>query len=506
MPKRSMSIYFMGLIVPILSFFLVIWPRFKKIYFGVDPWHHLMVAEYIRKHKRLPVSFIDKYIVPGPYGYPPLLFFMLALFPKKFTDKYNFIFSPIFDSLHNYFIFIVAYLLSHNLIVSVIAQTIAALTPVTVLEASILNARVLSYLFVSLSFFFLLLFSVSGNLLWILISGAIFFSLFFTHKFGIQSYIFLAIVFSLVEKNPVYIGFFFLIFCLALILGGKRYRLILNEQMDALKYWYKNRDNRFAHQFRGEQKDLKKRQFVDRMFVLSSKLPIASIIGESPWIFFFLTLLIIKYFNIVSVESVIPELFLNKLILWAITMLTVGFLVLSIKRLRFIGEGYRYIEFAVFPVSIIMASYAPFFLNNYRTLSISIFSATCLIIFIVIIFLQRKVVLNDRNRSITKEKWEIINYLNKNVGDKLRLGIFPLQEGDAFLYFTKGKVLTADSLVLLDKLADMYPVVTKKVEDIVKKYRLNHIFFDKKYVTFQELGLKKYRIIKDINDFVLIKV
>lgn len=501
-----MNLYLIGILIPILSFFLQVWARFKNRYFGVDPWHHLMVADYIRKHRRLPVSFTDKYVIPGPYGYPPFLFFILALFPKKFTDNYNFIFSPIFDALHNYAIFFVAFLLSNNLMVAILAQIIAALTPVTVLEASILNARVLSYLFVSLSFFLLLLFSVNGNLLWLAIAGIVLFILFFTHKFGTQAYVFLAIVFSVAERNILYIGFFLLIFSLAVILGGKRYRLIFNEQMDALKYWYKNRDNRFTHQFRGEQKDFKERQFVDRMFVLSSKLPIASIIGESPWVFFFLSLLIIKYFNAVPAESIIPELFLSKLILWAITMLVVGFLVLSIKRLLFIGEGYRYIEFAVFPISIVMASYVPFFLNNYRTISVLIFSITCLVVLTVIIFLQRKVILNDRNRSITKEKWEIIDYLNKNVGDKLRLGIFPLQEGDAFLYFAKGKVLTADSLVLLDKLSDMYPVVTKKVEDIVKKYGLNYIFFDKKYVNFQELGLRKYKVIKDINDFVLVKV
>lgn len=501
-----MNLYLIGIAIPFLSFFLQVWPRIKNRYFGVDPWHHLMVAEYIRKHKRLPVSFTDKYVIPGPYGYPPFLFFILALFPKKFTDRYNFIFSPIFDAAHNYLIFFAALLLSNNLMVAISAQIIAALTPVTVLEASILNARVLSYLFFSLSFFSLLLFSVNGSLLWLIIAGIVLFVLFFTHKFGIQAYVFSAVVFSLVERNPLYVAFFIFMFGLTLVLGGKRYRLIFNEHMDALKYWIKNGENRFAHQFRKAQKDSKKRQFVDRLFLLSQRLPFASVFGESPLLSVFLVLLIAKNFNLLMFQSVIPEIFLNKLILWIITLSVVGLLILSIKKLRFIGEGYRYIEFVIFPLSIALGSYVPFFLTNYGTIFIQISLFHLAVLLLGIIFLQRKVILNDRNRSITKEKWEIINYLNSNVGDKLRLGIFPLQEGDAFLYFAKGKVLTADSLVLLDKLVDMYPVVTKKVEDIVKKYGLNHIFFDKKYVTFQELGLKKYKIIKDINDFVLIKV
>lgn len=500
-----MSVYLIGLIIPILSFFLVIWPRFIKVYFGVDPWHHLMVAEYIRRYKRLPVSFTN-YIIPGPYGYPPFLFFILALFPKKFTDRYNSIFSPIFDSLHNYAIFVATIFLTHNLMIAVIAQIIAALTPVTVLEASILNARVLSYLFVEVSFFSLLLFSVNENILWLIFAGITLFTLFFTHKFGTQSFAFLAIVFSIVEKNSLYIVFFFMVWGLAFLFGGKRYKLIFNEQMDALKYWYKHRDNRFVHQFRGEMKEFKKRQFVDRMFVLSSKLPIASIVGEDPFTLLFMILLIVKYFNLFSLESVIPNHSLDQLILWATTMLVVGLLVLSIKRLRFIGEGYRYIEFAVFPMSIVLASYAPYVLKYYGMIFAPLFFLVCIIILVIIIFLQKKVILKDRNRSITKEKWEIINYINKNIGSKLRLGVFPLQEGDAFIYFTNGKVLTADSLLVLGKLNDIFPLVKGKIDGIIKKYKLNHIFFDKQYVTFKELGIKKYKILKEIDDFVLIKV
>lgn len=501
-----MNLYVIGIIIPILSFLLQIWPRFKNRYFGVDPWHHLMVAEYIRKNKRLPVSFTDKYVIPGPYGYPPFLFFILAIFPKKFTDSYNFIFSSIFESLHNYLVFFAALWLSNNLIVAISAQIIAALTPVTVLEASILNARVLSYLFFAFSFLSLLLFSVNGSLLWLIIAGIVLFVLFFTHKFGIQAYVFSAVAFSLIERNPLYVGFFLFMFGLTVVLGGKRYRLIFNEHMDALKYWIKNGENRFAHQFRKAQKDSKKRQFVDRLFLLSQRLPFASIFGESPLLFVFFALLVVRSFNLLKIQSSIPDVFLDKLILWIITLTIVGLLILSIKKLRFVGEGYRYIEFVIFPLAIVLGSYVPFFLNTYGAVFIQISSVVVAVLLLGIIFLQRKVILHDRNRSITKEKWEIINYLNKNVGDKLRLGIFPLQEGDMFLYFAKGKVLTADSLVLLDKLADIYPVVTKKVEDIVKKYELNHIFFDKKYVTFQELGLKKYKIIKDINDFVLIQV
>lgn len=504
--NSPMNIYLIGILVPLLSFFLQIWPRFKNKYFGVDPWHHLLVTEYIRKHKKLPVSLAEHYVVPGTYSYPPVLFLFLSLLPKKITDEYNYIFSPIFDALHNYMIFLAAFLLSGNLMAALSAQIIAALTPVTVLEASILNARVLSYLFLSASFFCLLLFSVNGNFLWLAIAASVLALLFFTHKFGIQAYAFLVIIFSLVERNILYIGFFVGVYILVIIFGGKRYRLIFKEHKDAIFYWYKHRNERFYHQFKKTDKDVKKRQFVDRMFLISQKLPFFSIFAETPWMIAFFGIMIVSFFNLYPLVSTISPIMFNKLALWVISLTLIGLLVLSIKRLRCIGEGYRYIEYVIFPMSIMIGSYIPFLYSKFTNIFIPIATATLAVLLLGILFLQKKVILQDRNRTITKEKWEVIKYLNKNVGKKLRLGIFPLQEGDAFLYFTNGKVLTADSLELLEILSDMYPVVTKKMDDFVKKYGLNYIFFDTKYVTLKELGIKKYKIVLDLNGFMLLKV
>ncbi len=501
-----MGIYFVGVLISLLSFIYQIWPRLKRKYFGVDPWRHLLVAEYIRKHKCLPESLTEKYITSAPFGYPPVMSLYLALFPKKFADKYNFIFAPIFDAIHNYLIFITTFLLTNNLLAATFAQVIAVLTPVIVLESSVLSPRILSYLLFSASFFSLLLFSINGEYLWLILAGILLFILFYEHRFGIQAYFFSMVAFSIVEHSPRYVIFFLIIFGLVILLGGKKYRLIFTEHMGSLVYWYKNGNLRFGHQFRHTKEDPKSVEFVRKLFLFSSKLPFVSIVGESPWLLIFLAILCIKSFNLISVSSVLPSTILDKLILWVIALSVVSLLVLSIKKLRFIGEGYRYIEYVIFPLAIILGSYVPFLFSRYKDLLISLSVFTFICLFFGIIFLQKKLILNDRNRTITKEKWEIINYLNSNVGDSLRLAVFPQQEGDAILYFAKGKVLTADSLINLAQIDDFYPAIKKPMVDIIKKYKLNHIFFDKRYVSFEELDLRKYKVIKDINDFVLVKV
>src|SRR3989344_1526265 len=101
-----MQIYLIVLIVGLLSFMLQIWPRLIKRYFGVDTWRWLLFADYVRKNKALPEKSPKQFIATSIFGYPPVTILFLSLFPKKFLENYQFIFSPFFDFLNNYLIFI----------------------------------------------------------------------------------------------------------------------------------------------------------------------------------------------------------------------------------------------------------------------------------------------------------------------------------------------------------------------------------------------------------------
>ena len=84
--------------------------------------------------------------------------------------------------------------------------------------------------------------------------------------------------------------------------------------------------------------------------------------------------------------------------------------------------------------------------------------------------------------------------------------MFPQQMGDALLYFTRCKILTSDTLIGLNKLADFYPVLKKPMSEIIKKYKITHVYFDRNYVELEELKLKKYKILVDSDNYVLLKV
>lgn len=496
-----------GLIIPLLSFILQIWPRLINRYFGVDTWRHLLLADYVRKYHRLPTELKQQYIFSsGNPGYPPVIYLILSIFPKKFAEKYQFIFSPLFDALHNYLIFYFSLLLTHNLQSALFAQGIAALTPIAVIEASNLSTRVLSYLVFSLCFFPLLMFVVFHMYIWLVVAYIMLLVLFLTHKFAIQSFLFNAIGFSIVEKNPFYILFFMSAFIFMIIFLGKIYKPILREHLSILNFWIKNIDVRFIHQFRGQQKAKEVSDFVHKLLLLSVKNPYIYILGNNPWIGIFLIFAVLSFTRSVQIESTIIDChMLSKLPIWIWVSVIIAILTFSIKKLRFLGEGNRYLEYSIFPLSILLGSYIPFLLRTYGVLLVLGMVTFFCILLISIVYIQVKVILKDRMRTITSELWDCIKYLN-DFGEKARVAIFPLQFGDALTYFIKGKVLTTYNNAGLARLADIYPVVKIPIDELISKFKLNFILFDENHVTLQELGISKYSIIKRGNGYILLKV
>lgn len=498
--------YIFGLLIPILLFSLEVWPRIINRYFGIDTWRHLMYANYIRTHKRLPTSITDRYLIISPYGYPPAILIFLALFPKRFTERYQFIFSPLFDFIHNYLIFFATLFITHNLLAALIAQTIVALIPVSIIEASNLNTRVLSYLVFTSSFFPLLLFVTTNSYIWLAIAFSMLYLLFFTHRFALQMYLFGVVGFSIIEKNPFYILFFLFTFIFVYVTGRKIYKAILAEHLGILTFWRKNYPLRFAHQFRGIPKKNDYYDFVQKVYLLSTKSPIIYILGNNPWIILFVTFLIGAYFNVFSSSMIFEYAMVTKLVIWTMLSFLAATLTLCFKQLYFIGEGHRYLEYGIFPMSIVLGIFFAFFikiLGLYVVLSM-------VLLFVVmlggIIFIQIKTILRDRSRTITSGLWEIIEYLNKKDGTNVRLVVFPFTLTDALVYFLKGRLLATDSGKGLVLLRDIFPIIRLPFPEVIRKYNLNYILFDENYVTLKELKLKKYTIVKHIEGYYLLKV
>lgn len=501
-----MAFYLTGLIVALLSFLLQIWPRLTKRYFGVDTWKWLELAQYVRSHKRLPKRSSERYIVHSVFGYPPVIIFFLSIFPKSFLEKYQFIFSPAFDFFQNYFIYFMAVMFTGDIITGVFAQTIAALVPLLVIEASNLNTRILSILIYAISFAALIMFTIGGSLTWFAIAVIFLFILFFTHRFAVQAYAIGVLGLTIAEKNIFYPLFFMGVFILVICIGGKLYREIFREHIGSIRYWIDKINYRFAHQVRGfNHRKEKDKDFISHAYHLSVRTPFIYLVGSNPWIGVLLILYLATLVHLIP-SPVLSAPLLSKMTVWAVSLILWAFLVLTIKKLRVVGEGHRYVEYAVFPVALIGGLYAKWFWDSYHWVFLLGFVLLILIILIAIVQVQIKAIVRDRSRTIGTALWQIIDYLNRYGGKRVRLATFPMHLSFAILYFTKSTVLNSDTYIGQAKMTDVFPVISKPIGKVLGKYRINHVLIDREYVTLSELRLPKYKILIDVDNYVLLKI
>lgn len=496
--------YLYGLIVPLLSFCLQVWPRLINRYFGVDTWRFLMIADYLRENKALPKR-MPQYIASTPFGYPPVMMMILASFPKKFAENYQFIFSPLVDAINNFIIFLITLFFTHDLRAAFFAQIIAALTPVIVMEASSLTARIFSHFIFYTSFLSLILFSLSKNPLWLLIAAIMLIVLFFTHKLAIQVYLVCVIALSIVERTPFYILFFSSIFGIVFIFGGKYYRPIFEDHMAVLSFFIKHINLRFAHQFRGVKKEGENKDFITKLYLLSFKNPLVYLLGNNPWLGIFLLISLLGYYKLISLSTNLNNEVFLKLSIWIYALLVAAIATLVIKKIRFLGEGNRYIEYAVLPLSIILGSYSSFFWETFGLKYTSLFTLFVLSLLGMIIYIQKKAIVQDTARTITPNLWKIINYINSQKKEP-RIAFFPNTLGDPIMYFIKAKGLLTDGGKGMHELEDVMPVITKPMPEIIKKYNLTCLLIEESFVTMKELKLKAYKKIINFGSYSLIYI
>lgn len=314
------------------------------------------------------------------------------------------------------------------------------------------------------------------------------------------------IALSLFERNPFYLLFFIAVFLSVFFLGGRSYRIILEDHLAVLSYFIKYIDLRFAHQFRGVLKEKENKDFINKLYSLSFKNPFVYLLGNNPWLGIFLAISVLNYSKLTNFVIAFESKGLLKMNIWIFALLVWAFLTLSVKKIRFLGEGNRYIEYAVLPLSIVLGGYLSLFWSNFGFMFILTFPAFSISLLATIIYIQQKAIVNDKARTLSPDLWKVINYLNSFKKEKLRMAFFPNTLGDPIMYFIKAKALLTDGGKGMHELKDLIPVVSKPMSEIIKKYNVNYILIEESYVNINELKLKSYKDIIKFGSYSLIHV
>lgn len=496
------------IIITFLGFCLQVWPRYFNRYFGIDTWRHLDIADYIRRHG-IPERMPPKYLIDGPFDYPPIFLWLLSKFSRKFLERYEWLVSPALNILTSFLVFGFTLFLTKNFLGSVIAMSVFILTPIIALEASQLSTRPIGMLLFNFVYLAVIYFSASHNLWMFLMSVVLLAVLLLTHKMPVQTLFFLLIFFSILDRTFWYAAIFLSSAVLAVIISKGYYIKIFKGHIAILNFWRVHIKNRYAHQIRGLSEEAPSPDPIIRIQRLIRKVPISSVVGANPWIVFIIIAMIFlkpQEWNYFAVEDGM----FYKLLYTPLFLCAVSFIVKIIRPLGFLGEAERYLEYSALPASVT----AVFLLfgtipdgKSYLTMALLVLvGGVCLG---SIIFLQRKIVLQDRERTVTRDLRAIFDYLNRlKEKEEIKLATMPLYLVAFTMYFVDGiKVLSTESAVAhITGLSDYFPVLKKPLAEIFKSFGINYCLVNEHYVAVEELDLPSKEVVRKEGHYTLLKV
>ncbi|MDD4979707.1 MAG: hypothetical protein PHC54_00345 [Candidatus Omnitrophica bacterium] len=506
----ELKVILLGIAVALLGYLIQVRPRFYNRYFGVDTWRNLAIADYIRTYKRLPDQ-LPKYMLKGPFDYPPFLNIILALLPKKFIENYQGFISPVFDALNNILVFTVTYILTRDLAVAVFAQLVYMASPLIAIENTSLNARSLGSLLFTLAFLSAVFYSINHApqfFVWAVIFTTL---LLFSQKMAAQTLFLLSLFLGLIERNPVYLVILGISVMLAIIFSRGFYIRILTGQLSVLKYFRMIIKNRYAHQVRGVIPAAKNRDFIDGLKNTIRKYPLFALAASCPLttMGFLISLwLLIFPRNTFLMHYPGLSLITHKFVLWIVVLYGLGIITAQLGPFQFLGEGIKYLVYAVLPASFII-SITVFDLFTHKGNAFLLIFIICLLPLSLaqIILLQNKAVIKDITRSVTPALRKMMDFLDEQ-STQVKLATIPFSLSDCVAYFTKSDILSSDSAYVLGNnpdYLDYYPVLRRPLEEILNKHKINYLLIDKNYVSLGELNLTATNVVLEEANLCLIK-
>ena len=191
---------------------------------------------------------------------------------------------------------------------------------------------------------------------------------------------------------------------------------------------------------------------------------------------------------------------------WSLVLFGLGIL-FNLKYLRFLGEGQRYLEYSAGAVSVVASAVIlKFYANStsgFLSLAIPwILGIGCLG---VILFFQKRVVVDNPDKSITPALWAVIDFLNK-YDKEIRIACIPHGLADAMAYFLEnGKVLLSDNSIGVWELQDFWPLIKKPLNEIADKYNLNYFLISTNYVGLDEINIPSFEKVFEKGSYILLK-
>ena len=493
-----MAFLFFGALLGILAFCIRIRPRIFQRNFGIDSWYFLLCADELRKRKKIPIKLPYFLLDIDEQWYPPVLPILLTFFPQRFLEKFHWAISAFIDAVQMIVLYLLSYFLTKSLLVASLAALLYATSPILVTQNSNLNSRALGSLILSLimlSLYGYISISSPLYLIFTILFGAL---LLHTHKLASQQLLFLFVGFSIFYFNPIYILILLGIFLTAIILSLGFYLKIFRGHIGILKFWKKNLPFLGAHQiydspiYRDEEKAKSKR---GSRGIMADKLWFD--LAKFQFLFLFMVISFYIFINRRTL-SLFDTFFLNWFLVSFLSVVVINYC----PPLKFLGEGYRYFTYGVFPAALLL----PCLIFSSEKIYIGVVFLS--IFFIINLLLIKKIYTEQKKNilaAINADLYMMIDHIKDLPRDNIMC--FPFSHCEHIAYFCRKKTLWGAHSCGYDKLQPFFPILSKPIEYFIHSYAVSYCLLNKDYVSLEVLRLSvAHKIIRNNGSYCLIEL
>lgn len=452
--------------------------RFRARQLGSDSWFHLTVAETVRQNRGRYPDSIPRFLLSGPFDYPPLLHYLLALFSRTTRDRIEGWVGPVVDGIHTLFLWGLIFALTQNPWSAATAALLFILSPLLLRGAErvlTLTPKPMGDLWVSLAMISLYFYWVDHSPFWLALLAVWTALLLLTQRFGTQALLFLVVAVSAVYLNALPLVGLAGGLGLALALSWGHYWTVLRGHIGHLDHWrtfmvdhyHGVRHESFWRDFGRLGRELRRNP--RRAFIIAYRNPVLNYFVYNPWI-------LVAFYVLLSPGTVPDHPFFRFAGVWMLA--TVGLVVLiSMKSLKFLGKPELYGEYGIFPQAAVLgmaAGAAPGPLLGISLAVLALYSVGAIIVNI------RVVLRSDQNFS-KAETQDLLEFLRRQPPS--RLLPIPMNWGYAMAYLTPHEVLGWNSTFkILDRkygirrLFTVFPYPDpRQLPEILREYRIRWV-------------------------------
>jgi hypothetical protein len=456
---------------------------------GVDTWYYLASAEAIRRQKRLPIS-LPQYLLHQPTeSYPAVFPLFLALLPPRWLRSNFWLVSPIIDSVHLLLLYLLCFRLTDSVLAAGTAGLIYAVTPQLISETRNLNGRAFASLLMTVAMLTLLrsvipsegplsgLVGPGGRTLWVVAVGLIAL-LYNTHTSTTIALLVCLATLSAALSEPRFILAGIAGLPVAIVLSGGYYLRVINNHLQAARFWFRNVQYTRAHQV--EDSPVFGRRAASAAGgggLYRSRVALGiRVLGENPFILAML------------VAPTPDNIWAVHMYWWAVAILVWAVLTTFGGPLRILGPGFHYMKTSVFPTAYTLAVAV-----NIQEGAVSIVGLTVLVSiiasFAALAYFYRMMAgrQTEHTAQTPPDLAEAAAHLRSLPGK--RVLVLPSMYADFVAYNADKSVVWGGHSGDLRKFEEFFPVLRKPLDYFVERYDVDYLILDLAYVTPERLGL-----------------